>query len=252
MKVGMIGGLLAVVAGAVLLAAGSASAEPLVYVSVLGRVAGSGADYSSSVAVQAGNTLQYQLWAEIAQVGAHNSTSPGFTITSLTPAVDGISSLKFNLGEATNQPIQVDFASSVTLTGGWQAGLGAEGGTVTARGINTHDLMNIRPIQGIGGFVGVTATNTPAPLLVATGTALVTTLGTGGDSVVRASYLLPASIDTNIVLGARFNGGANWMGATGDADPILGFHGLLLTPEPATLSLLAVGGLVAAWRRRRA
>jgi len=257
MKARMIGGLLAgtVLAGAMLLAsADSVSAEPLVYVSVLGRVAGSGAAFSDTVAVQAGSTLDYQLWVELAALGTHNSSNPpGVTITSLTPGVDGISNLKFNLGEAADQPIQVDFASSISLADGWwgEYHIGWNGGTVTARGSNTHDIMNIRPIQLMGVWVGVPATDTPAAILVGTGTALVTTLGSGGESVVRASYLLPASINTTFVVGAYVNNaGSAVLGSTSDTDPILGFQDMHLTPEPGTLALLAAGGLVAAWRRR--
>jgi hypothetical protein len=243
----------------VLVAAGSASADPLVYVSLLGRVQGSGLDYGSTVAVHAGDTLEYQIRTELAPLGTHwelrdiRGYTYSVTTTSLVPGVDGISNFKFNLAEAADQPIQVDFSSPVSLADGWWGDtfhIGWYPGTVTPRGSSTHDIMNIRPIQNPGVWVGVPAVNTPASVLVASGTALVTALGSGGASTVYVSDSLPIPSDTTISSVIKINGGTGLAGYYTDTDSLLGFNNLQLTPEPATLTILLVGGAVVAARRR--
>ena len=69
------------------------------------------------------------------------------------------------------------------------------------------------------------------------------------------SYLSPVKAgvgDQEIILGAKYNGGAILAGLVQDPDPLLAFNNLTLIPEPATLSLLALGSLVLLRRRDRA
>jgi hypothetical protein len=257
----------AVLAVAMVLAvAEMASADPLVYVSVLGRVQGAGTDYENSVAVHAGDTLEYQLWVKMAALGATNTAGtigvPGggvtSTTTALVPGMDGVNLMQFNVGESASQPIQIDFSSPVTLAESWMGdhvhNLGWSPGTVTARSDSAHDIMNIRPMQAPGIFVGVLATDTPAAVLVASGTALVTAMGSGGASTVYASDRLPTAISNFYSsLISINNEGLAIIGSRTDTDPVMGFQNLTLTPEPATLSLLLVGGAAALarrWRRR--
>src|SRR4051812_35132345 len=94
---------MSLLAPAVLMAAGAiftpqVQADPFVYVSLQGRVDGTSNAFSSVVAVNPGDIIDYQAVVSMAPAGTNNSRN-GYTITSLVPFVDGISALKFNIFE---------------------------------------------------------------------------------------------------------------------------------------------------------
>lgn len=242
--------------GAALAAAlpgGAAMAAPLVNLSILGSTT-NGGSYTGSLSVTAGETIYYEVVGQMSPVGTTNSFASK-TITSLTPSTDGISSLSYILQDAGANPIQISFNSDAALGNGFQSGTGAKAGTLASLGGGTNnELTTIRPIEPNGTYVGVSAANTPAPIVIETGSFVVDAVG-GSGSQVAVSWGGTGS-------GFKINGGSvvapsnTTEGAVGSpsADPYFGYTALTLTsvPEPTSMALLGISGLALATRRRRA
>jgi hypothetical protein len=191
---------------------------------------------TSPIAVRDSDILEYQMWVQMATVGTVNTTSPGRTITRLVSGTDGINSLQFHIYQTSTQEIQVDFATAAVLVGnsdntGWWANTGKSGGNPTARSGVTgkNDLLNIRPIRQTGEFVAITAN-----LIGAGETAAITTLGTGADSLISASYSAPVLISDTYPIQLKHSNGTLWKATRTAADPGLGFNGLTIYKPFAT------------------
>jgi len=208
--------------------------EPLVWVSVLGRVQGSGQEYSSVVEILPSGSptqvLEYMLVAELAPVGTYGAINyaagvPVYgTITSLKASVttttgsgkgavvtttyyDGINNLKFNLSQSPTTPIQVDL-DTPSLVSEWLAGGGASPGTYSTgprkaglpNGLG-YDVMNIRPIAATSGpnqdtatLFGVPTDGQHVPVVLGTGTATILTAPAQAWSELVVSDKLPVPI----------------------------------------------------------
>jgi hypothetical protein len=235
----------------------SAFGAPLIYLTIKGSMSEEG-PFTSEVAVT-GHTLYYQVWADIADVGTSNAH--GYTITQLYRGTgtteaqrqlrsDGMNSLKFNLYQAATDGIQADLAvdygsgpeSGLGLETGWDAGTGVSYGNVVARGgTGKYDLYGVRPIRASGNMIGVTALNTHAPVLVASGSGSVTSVQQFVDSILRGSYMLPVGVEgpQNPFAGGRINGVSNTVLGTPffatmpkvgeeDPDPVLAISNLVM------------------------
>jgi hypothetical protein len=258
-----------------------ALADPLVYVSVLGRVQNSGQDYASKVTVTStSQVIEYALVAQMAAIGATNTSGtkgviptggPSFqTITSLVPTVtstigvdpfgvattsttygDGISKLKFNLSQLPTDPIQVSLHSPVLTSTLSTGALGASSGTYSQRGTTgNYDVLNIQAQADKGVFVGVSSSGQPIQVVLGTGIGTVKLVTPG---TIAHIFATDQGIDTLYNSLLNINGGALVpIGATTDADPVVGFNSLLIvTPEPATMTLLGLGFAGLLIRRRR-
>ncbi len=215
-------------------------AAPLINLTLLARESGSGNAFSNTITVHAGDSIDYEILADLADLGVFNS-SAGQTVTSYTPGTDGINSLKFNLYESSASAIAVNFAVP-TLTGGFQNGIGASSGMPSPRSAGGgDDILNLRAIQSPGVFVAINGVNSHASVLVASGTANIASFGTESPSLLLLSYTLPSPINTSTTATGKINGGSPFSGSIGDADPILGTTGasVTITPEPSSLFLLA-------------
>ena len=202
---------------------------------------------TSPIAVRDGDILEYQIWVEMAApvrvntqytVVGSNTITTVRTITRMVSGTDGINSLKFHIYQMASQEIQVDFATAVMISGyadntDWYVGTGKSGGTVMARGsTGKNDLLNIRPIRASGNYAGING----EPSLVGTGqTATITSMGTGADSLIQASYRNPVVIDSTYPVVMRFNGGTQWqMTNSAQADPGMVLNGLTIYQPFAT------------------
>jgi hypothetical protein len=226
----------------IVLSATAALADPFATIILKGRVKNSGNDWSANpIAVRAGDILEYQIWVEMAAVGARNTfisvvgtntITTVRTITRLVSGTDGVNSLKFHIYQTASEQIQMDFASTVTLGNGWDQGTGASGGAVTGRGsTGKNNLLNIRPIRATNNFVGVGAQS----FIAAGQTAAISTLGTGADSLIQASYRNPVVIDSTYPVVLKFNGGTQWQVTNSlQNDPALRLNGLTVYQPFAT------------------
>jgi methionine-rich copper-binding protein CopC len=248
---------LAVLAMAVL--AAPAMGDPLLYLSVQGRVQGSGNPFSSAVSVTStSQVIEYQVVVEMANLGASvqvgysgsgSSTTPVYaTINSLQGAVnttyyDGVNSLKFNLSQLPTDATQVN-PHSPTLGSGWTLGLGSSTGTAAARGsTGCNDILGVRPAVAFGVYLGVPADNTHVPIVVASGTAAVTKVGSGTSYLV-VSDKLPSLIDNSssaVSAVFRINNTADVLNSTpGDTYPKIGFNNLAITTGGGTLPNVSI------------
>jgi len=275
--------VVAAFAGVLGLSALSASAAPYVTVSLLGSH-NVGGPYTSSLSVAPGDTIFYQVHAQLAPQGttnasqsATNGTINDWKISKDAPTgtqiTSGLGSIRYTIDQAAADPIQVNLTTPVTAgnTGNdsW-AGTGSSLGTPTARGNGNNDLVNVLMTRaGSGEFDGIAGVDSPAgtanpqetleDLIISTGQFTVSTGGSSGtvkvnlDSLPAGSelgmrwYRADGTTTTNLTPTVAGAGTA----ATG-GNPLLAFNNLSLTPEPTTLSLLGLSTLALGLRRRRA
>jgi len=236
---------LAMAALVVAMPVATAFGAPFAYVTMVGRVAGSGEAFAPIVNLAPGQTLEYQIWAAMASpLPVSNITTPATTVASLVDGTDGINSLKFHIYEAADQAIKV------TLTRPYLAGTeddpewkGASGyfrgilDTTAGPGFVSPVVRNVRPVRESGSMAGVLS-----PSLVATGSAAVSTVGAGTDSTLKMGYGVTANgapwnigagvsgSETETTVGMTVNSGATLVvGFVNDPDPKLGFNNLALT-----------------------
>ena len=236
---------LAMAALVVAMPVATAFGAPFAYVTMVGRVAGSGEAFAPIVNLAPGQTLEYQIWAAMASpLPVSNITTPATTVASLVDGTDGINSLKFHIYEAADQAIKV------TLTRPYLAGTeddpewkGASGyfrgilDTTAGPGFVSPVVRNVRPVSESGSMAGVLS-----PSLVATGSAAVSTVGAGTDSTLKMGYGVTANgapwnigagvsgSETETTVGMTVNSGATLVvGFVNDPDPKLGFNNLALT-----------------------
>jgi hypothetical protein len=244
---------LAMAALVVAMPVATAFGAPFAYVTMVGRVAGSGEAFAPIVNLAPGQTLEYQIWAAMASpLPVSNITTPATTVASLVDGTDGINSLKFHIYEAADQAIKV------TLTRPYLAGTeddpewkGASGyfrgilDTTAGPGFVSPVVRNVRPVRESGSMAGVLS-----PSLVATGSAAVSTVGAGTDSTLKMGYGVTANgapwnigagasgSETETTVGMTVNSGMGLVvGFVNDPDPKLGFNNLTLTTglvEPFT------------------
>ena len=250
---------LALAAVLVAMPVATAFGAPFAYVTMLGRVQGSAGDYTPVVGVKAGETLEYKLFVAMVNPSVTNTTTPR-TMTGIVYGKDGITSLKFNIWQMSDQAIQVALQNAVTLDSTWQ-GAGYSGGhlpgepapstyvyTLPANvGTALRDvrpmLPSVTPAPPPGG-VDPAGGNKGINTLVGSGTAAVSgTMAEGAtDSVVKMGYhttthLSPWAIGSvpgagNAPGGVKINyNGVSSVAITmayANLDPYVGFNNLTL------------------------
>lgn len=232
-------------ATAVLLSGAAAKGAALVNLQILGSTDG-GSTYSSSLTVNPGQTIAFEVVGQIAPLGTSNTRSPATTITSLVPGTDGINSLAFNLNDSDSGT----FNTGLALGSGWNGGSGFGVGSV-----NGNTLTDVRPIQAPGVFVGATASS-----IILTGTFTAGTLAS--PETLGGSWATTGTTSGSF----KVNGGASSKIVSttteGSTDPFIGFSALTLTtgeaspvPSPAVVpaSILLAGmfGLLRLKRRQQ-
>jgi hypothetical protein len=203
-------------------------------------------DGNALVQTTAGATVEYKITVELNDVGTVNtSATPNKTITSQVEGKDGIGTARFNIQQSVTDLVQVSFSTG-TLYNGYGAGIGATGGTATARGNGFMDLDTIWAVKATtdapGGAINA--------ILVLTGSFVVDAGAMVGDSsTIRLTYKTP-TLPPGMI---KYNNGASVVAKSTDSDPYFGFTGLTveIIPEPATLAVLGLGGALLAIRRRR-
>jgi len=277
--------VVAAFAGVLGLSALSAHGAVYVTASLLGSHS-AGGPFTSSLSVAPGDTVFYQIHAQLAPQGttnssqsANNGTIADWKISHDAPSTtfqtSGLSAIRFTIDQAAADPIQVNLATPVAATTtnnlSWSSGVGATGGTPTAnRGAN-NDLVNVLLTRSAGEFDGIAGTDSPVgtpnpqetleDLVIATGQFTVSTGGSNGTVRLDLNGLTPGTLAE---LGMRwyrsdgttvnnFNPNVTQAGtAAAGGNPLIAFNNLTLTPEPTTLSLLGLSTLALGLRRRRA
>lgn len=237
----------------VLANAACAYASPLINFKLEARRPGSDDPFASNLAVSVGDTVEYRLRAQMAAPGTVNEHL--LSALPSTPFRHGINSLSLAIVQSPSDPIQIDLDSPAELAVGWDRRVGAQGGIPTLRaGSSWNDLLEIRPIQDAGVFVGHSETT------VLSGLFRIASMSSasGQLSAEWGAWSGGAAFEGNIF----FIMGPNWVNRNGrptseeSSDPFTHFTPLTLTaaagppvPEPATLVMAASASAVVLLRR---
>jgi hypothetical protein len=213
----------------------ASTASQQVLISILGSKDG-GATFSNSLTVTPGQSLTWEILAQLAPVGTQNSHG---NITSVVAGTDGINSLAFNVIDSDSGTFNV---ASLQLVNGWNGGSGFGVGTV-----NGNTLTDVRPIQAPGVEVAATA-----PLTVLTGTFTAGSFSGFSSEVLSGSWATTGTTSG----GFKINGGTTKVITTtteGSSDPYVGFSSLTLStvPEPTMVSCVLFGAAFLMRRRVR-
>jgi hypothetical protein len=256
------------IAAALSVASSTVSAAPMVYLTLEGRPYGSSDPYSTSVQVNAGGSVEYQIVLEMAPIGTSNTqtdsrgTTTTRTINYWTPPRAGLQSTGLDLFESAADSLSIDFATTSTLNtdptsqanDSWAGGTGANGGTVTARSGSPdyHDLIAIRPILKAGVFSGID------PQVMLSGIFSVSnTVGGTAQVQLRMSTTPLKGSGAFAINSGDLNGNSTvFMTQTTEAgpDPYQRTPAMTVTtvaPEPTSPFLIAAAGAFLARRPRR-
>jgi len=211
--------------------AGEAMASPLINLAVLGRKAGTADAFSGSLQLAnlaAGDRIEYEVVAYFSDPGTQNlQGATTRTVPNPKLASDGLNGLKFHIYEDPSGT-QLSLDSAPTFGTGWGLGVGASTGTATARSTGGMDLLNVRPVQSSGVFVGGTSSSA-APVLVLSGlTAPIS--AKAGAGALKVGFTAPADISTSTAASFRNNSTAVSATLTTEkgTDPMVGLFGLSL------------------------
>jgi len=272
----------------------SASAAPFVTVNLLARPNGTAQPFSSSVTLSVGQTADYAVQFVLSASGSTNPFATNTTIGTWVesadapfagdPAIDptsGLGSIVFSLSQTNGGSPRVNFpqnaaqnttnptsaeaitAGGVGNEGSWLGGVGASGGTVTARGDGANDVIGVAFIRQAGTFDGIDASGTPITVQV------------NNSGSTKSRFVAQTSGVGTVVIGTKglavgaLLGGMRWRDGGGAAvnttisnsqqaasvlagNPIINFNSLAITvtPEPTGLALLGVAGLGLVRRRK--
>jgi hypothetical protein len=241
----------------------TALGAPFAYLSLKGRIldpahpfnpalpdqGGNPAPFTDVLGVKPGQTIEYQLFLRMADIGATNTTGTTKTIVRLTEGVDGVYSVWYNLYEEAGQAIQANFLSTTFNqndgTHNWNS-FGASLGTLVTRGGTPYkDITINKPILATGDVAGVSRDSS-----VAYGLAEIASAGPA-DSLVRVAQLQPVAVGTSTqnITALFYNYDSSKpksltnppkvLAKIGDTDPYTGFNNLLLWLKFATADVKA-------------
>jgi hypothetical protein len=181
-------------------------ANPLFNMWIVGRLLGSNASFSGNIKVQPGQTVEYQVWGQMATRGTSNTqvtkTSTGTrtvtrTIKNLVPyggtrAIgDGMTCLAFDIWQDPGDPVQSVLARPTLNTDptrspgdSWDSGIGAAGFKKVRAGLSGefYDLIDVRPVHIPGVFTAI------APEIILSGTFSVPIAAPGPASMLKLRW----------------------------------------------------------------
>lgn len=210
---------------------------------------------ATSVDVQPGvdTVVNFQLVATFAPEGTTNS-SGGMVPASMgvQNASAGLASMRFNIFQATTDPVQVSFESGVNLMNGFTDATGSRVGTLTDRGNGFSNLLSVAAVSG----PGVYNNDAVQGVVLATGSFVVKSPEVGTSSTLQMSWLDDSAFpdcgltSTKLAAGTfRMIDGAGVLktvirtSTSTVVDDVFGYSGLTVNvvPEPATIGLMLLG-----------
>jgi len=220
----------------------TAEAGPLVDVQILGSTtySATASGYTSTVIASPGTTVYYAAEVQSKGIGAQNGSK---TISTITYGTDGILSLSFNLNVSSgtfnsDSAVQAPFTDSGSNV--------YNNGSVTNSGSTLSGVVGSINTQTGDKPQGVSSNNAPTLALVQLGSLVD---GSTAPSYVTGAYSTTSGV-FKINNGQAVNGNSVTV-SSGDPSGYYEFDELTIAaPEPASLGLLAFGGL-ALMRRRR-